>query len=364
MSQELSEHYLKNELYELIKTDSRVFDFIQEGSLDGMWYWNIENIEDEWLSPKFWEVLGYDPKDKPHLSSAWKDIIFKDDLKAATKNFKLHLQDPKHPYDQIVRYKHKNGSTVWIRCRGIAIRDAFGNPTRMLGAHVDITDLKQKEAAFIESEERFKIMHNASFGGIAVHDKGYILDCNQGLSGLTGFTMDELVGMNGLLLIAPDYRDFVMNKIVTGYEKVYEAFGIRKNGEIYPITLEARNIPYQGKQVRTVEFRDITELKLNEYRLLESESRFRVTVKSLEAGVVIHATDSSIIDWNDRALEILGLDKNQLLGRTATDPRWLFVDENQKPLPLGLYPISLVLATIKPIANYIIGVVHPTKEIV
>jgi two-component system, cell cycle sensor histidine kinase and response regulator CckA len=41
----------------------------------------------------------------------------------------------------------------------------------------------------------------------------------------------------------------------------YEATGLGKNGEEFPIRLEARNIPYKGKQVRTVEFRDITEQK-------------------------------------------------------------------------------------------------------
>lgn len=36
--------------------------------------------------------------------------------------------------------------------------------------------------ALRESEARFKALHNASFGGITIHDKGFILECNQGLS--------------------------------------------------------------------------------------------------------------------------------------------------------------------------------------
>lgn len=112
----------------------------------------------------------------------------------------------------------------------------------------------------IESEERFKALHNASFGGIAIHDKGYILDCNQGLAEISGFSYDELIGMNGLLLISPEKRDYVMQKITSGFEDAYEAEGIRKDGSIYPLRLHAKNIPYKGKQVRVVEFRDITEL--------------------------------------------------------------------------------------------------------
>ena len=50
-------NYLEAELYDLIKKDSAIFEFIQSGSLDGMWYWDLENSEQEWLSPKFWETL-------------------------------------------------------------------------------------------------------------------------------------------------------------------------------------------------------------------------------------------------------------------------------------------------------------------
>ncbi|MBU1020464.1 MAG: GGDEF domain-containing protein, partial [Firmicutes bacterium] len=46
---------------------------------------------------------------------------------------------------------------------------------------------------------------------------------------------------------------------VSGFEKPYEAEGIRKNGDTYPLKLEGRNIPSKGKTIRVVEFRDITE---------------------------------------------------------------------------------------------------------
>ena len=138
-------NYLKEELYELIKTDESIFDFIQESSLDGLWYWDLERPEEEWMNPKFWSVLGYDYREMPHKASAWKDIIYPEDLKLAIENFIKHCESPDHPYDQTVRYTHKKGSTVWIRCRGLAIRDKHGKPIRMLGAHQDITEIKNNE---------------------------------------------------------------------------------------------------------------------------------------------------------------------------------------------------------------------------
>ena len=139
------DNYLKKELYELIKTNESIFDFIQESSLDGLWYWDLENLENEWMNSKFWQVLGYNPEEMPHKSSAWQNIINQVDLQAAIENFTKHCENPNHPYDQILRYTHKNGSTVWIHCRGMAIRDTNGKPTRMLGAHHDITIIKNSE---------------------------------------------------------------------------------------------------------------------------------------------------------------------------------------------------------------------------
>ncbi len=152
----MQDHYLKQELYDLMNKNDVLFEFLQAGSLDGIWYWDLETGIDEWLSPRFWKVLGYDPADKRHLASEWKDLIFPEDLAQATDNFNKHCSDPSHPYDQIVRYRHKNGSTVWVRCRGIAIRNEEGKPVRMLGAHTDITSQKQAEEELQKANDELR----------------------------------------------------------------------------------------------------------------------------------------------------------------------------------------------------------------
>lgn len=138
-------NYLKAELYKLIKQEDTIFDFLQESALDGMWYWDLTNFEDEWMNSRFWEVLGYDPSEMPHKASAWQDMIFPEDKELALQQVQAHFADPNVPYDQVVRYWHKEGHIVWIRCRGLAIRDKEGNPVRMLGAHQDVTELYQEK---------------------------------------------------------------------------------------------------------------------------------------------------------------------------------------------------------------------------
>jgi len=146
-----STHPLERELYARVADDNALFLFLQQGSLDGLWFWDLTNPEDEWMSPRFWEVFGYEPEEKPHKAAAWQDMIHPDDLKLAVSNFEKHCADPGHAYDQEVRYRHKKGHWVWVRCRGVVLRDEDGTPVRMLGAHQDITRLKneivEREAA-------------------------------------------------------------------------------------------------------------------------------------------------------------------------------------------------------------------------
>ncbi|MCG7536559.1 PAS domain-containing hybrid sensor histidine kinase/response regulator [Pseudoalteromonas sp. OOF1S-7] len=144
-------HRLEKELYERIKCDPALFEFVQESSLDGIWFWDLENPEEEWMSDKLWRTLGYDPDTKTHKASEWQSIINQDDLAKAIDNFNQHAEEPTHPYDQIVRYQHADGSTVWIRCRGMILRNAQGQPIRMLGAHTDVTKLKESEQQAIDA---------------------------------------------------------------------------------------------------------------------------------------------------------------------------------------------------------------------
>lgn len=149
----IDEHYLKRELYTLIKQDNSIFDFLIEGSLDGLWYWDLESPEHEWMSPNFWQTLGFDHTQRKHLASEWQNLIHPQDLKDALDNFNKHCVDSNHPYDQIVRYSHKNGSIVWVRCRGLVIRDELGKPIRMIGAHTDMTELMQIQQLLLAEKE-------------------------------------------------------------------------------------------------------------------------------------------------------------------------------------------------------------------
>ena len=202
------DHYLKTELYELVKTDTRIFEFIQSGSLDGIWYWDLENPEHEWMSPQFWKLFGYEPSAKKHLASEWQMMIFPEDLKTAKDNLRRHCADPDHPYDQIVRYRHRDGSTVWVRCRGIAVRDEAGRPIRMLGAHNDVTALKKTEEALKASEEKFRQLVEDTDDLITqVDTQGRFIYVSSSSLKYYGLKPEECLGRLAFDFIHPDDRD-------------------------------------------------------------------------------------------------------------------------------------------------------------
>lgn len=107
---------------------------------------------------------------------------------------------------------------------------------------------------------------------------------------------------------------------------------------------------------------DISQRKQEENKLKVSEQRFQEVIQNINAGIVVHAPDSSIIDCNLRATQLLGLSMEQLLGKEAIDPVWKFVDEDKNPLPLEEYPISRILRTKESIENMLMGIYHSFEK--
>jgi PAS domain S-box-containing protein len=244
-----------------------------------------------------------------------------------SKQLKIQKKEGYNPLSIEMEMLCKDGGTVWMEVKASFLRDDDGNITGILGVSRNITERKKIEQSLYESEARFKALHNASFGGIAIHDKGIILDCNQGLSDMTGYSITELIEINGLLLIAENSRSSVMNNIVSGYEKPYEAVGLRKNGEEFPMRLEGRNIPYKGKDVRVVEFRDITEQKQMEKTIRETSELLSLFVKNLPFYFYIKKvtpTENRVLEASQNFIQMLGIPRDEVIDKT---PEELFPKE-------------------------------------
>lgn len=143
--EEMQRVNLEQEFNQKIKNDISTFEFICNEVLDGIWYWDLENPEHEWMSKNYWTTLGFDPSEMPYTSDSWQEIIHADDLVLAREMLQLHFENPTIPYDQTVRMFKKDGEVVWIRCKAQALANENGKLIRMIGAHFLTSSLVFKE---------------------------------------------------------------------------------------------------------------------------------------------------------------------------------------------------------------------------
>lgn len=135
--------------YEELEEENRVLRAIVDSTTAGTWDWNlIENTE--YLSPRFKEIFGYKDHELPSAPEAWQNLVFEEDLPEVFRRFQRHVDsNGREPYSQIIRYRHKDGSTVWVICAGKIISwTDDGRPLRMVGSHIDVTEQQRLQLEF------------------------------------------------------------------------------------------------------------------------------------------------------------------------------------------------------------------------
>lgn len=104
---------------------------------------------------------------------------------------------------------------------------------------------------------------------------------------------------------------------------------------------------------------DVTEHQRLEAGLRASEETYRSLFETVPQGVVEHDRDGCIVSANPAAQRILGLTLDQLQGRTAIDPRWMAVHEDDSPFPVGEHPAPVALRTGEAVNDVVMGISRP-----
>ena len=211
----------------------------------------------------------------------------------------------------------RDGQEYQIADSAAPIRNAANEIVGVVLVFSDVSDKYRAELALRDSEKRFKALHEASFGGISIHEKGIILDCNLGLSQLTGFSKEELVGMDGLKLVAQEWRAEVMQNIGRGFETAYDVVGLRKDGTRYPMSIQGKNIPYQGRSVRVTEFRDLSEKVRAEESVRKTEAIHRKMVANIGDVIVIIDKDGINTFKSANIEKLFGWKPDELVGQST-----------------------------------------------
>ncbi len=274
--------------------------------------WSLDLLEnrlewDDWM----FRLYGLSKDNFSGAYEAWQAGVHPEDLDRSTREVEQALKGEKE-FDTRFRIVRPDGQVRHLKAHATVSRDGQGKPVHMIGVNYDITEAIEVNTALRESEERFKTLHNASLGGIAIHDRGVILECNRGLSEISGYDYNELKGMDVSSLISADDRGRITGRIESADLRVFQTEGVRKNGQVYPVRLEGRAIPYKGKNAGVVEFRDISEIKGAETENRELQKKF-LQAQKMEAvgrlaGGVAHDFNnmlSLIIGYSEMVLEEL-----------------------------------------------------------
>lgn len=122
-----------------------------EGTTDGVWDWNLENNE-IFYSPNWKKMLGYQVNEVENKFSLWEKLTHPDDMNKAWENLNQYLEGKTTQFNQQFRMKHKNGHWVSILSRAVVTHfDEHGKPKRIIGTHVDISELKQTQQQLREA---------------------------------------------------------------------------------------------------------------------------------------------------------------------------------------------------------------------
>jgi PAS domain S-box-containing protein len=154
---------LRRQITLLEAADER-FSMVVRASRTGFWDWDIRNnaliLSDEWKAQ-----LGYAPHELASDFSTWEDHLHPDDREAALSKVRNALIDPSIPFQSDFRLRHKDGSYRWILAQGRVIAGENGNAIRMIGTHVDVSDVKRAQDEVLRQGRLLELSQSAAHVG-------------------------------------------------------------------------------------------------------------------------------------------------------------------------------------------------------
>jgi PAS domain S-box-containing protein len=239
-------------------------------SVDGIvWEADARTFQFAFVSQQAERLLGYPAERWLTEPTFWQDHLHPED-RAWAVEFCIRATQEKRAHELEYRIIAADGRTVWLRDMVTVVVDHEQAMT-LRGVMVDITQRKRAEETLRESEERFRQLSEAANEGIAIHEGGRILEANQALAAMYGYELADVLGKHASELAAPESRELVLHNIRSGYEKPYEALGLRKEGTTFAVEIHGKAVPYRGRLVRVTVIRDLSERKHLEAQLRQAQ---------------------------------------------------------------------------------------------
>ena len=289
----------------------------------GSWRLEVPSGELVW-SPQMYRIFGLSPSEDLDLENVTNEAIHPGDRKRIHEINARVLKDGK-PRPAEYRILRPDGEVRWVEARGRQVTDGTDAVIALTGFVQDVTARKLEEAAANERELRLQaVIDNAPFGAhmyrLDPDGRLEFIGYNQMAVQMLGIDHEELLGKTleeafpgNVGTEMPDrYREVAMTGVPWEMEQfAYDAEGIAGVFEVYAFSF--------GPSRVSVFFRDVTEQRLAEVRVLESEQHFRAAFEQAAVGMLEMSPKGTFINVNERLCEIVGYTREELLGRAFAD---------------------------------------------
>lgn len=248
-----------------------------------------------YVSPQIEKLLGYSIDEIIYTSPFTYTI---DDEKSEVKSISDSIVEARMPFNSLVtKYRHKNGSIVYLETSGVPFFDENGQLSGYRGISRDITERKINEITI----SRFKrIFDLANFGTVITNTSYEIEYVNRYFAEIHGFENKDLIGKQVSIFHTPDQliqvQEYSEKLIEKGQLDSIEIMHHHQSGYDFPMLMNAL-VLYSEKgepELLVATALDITDRKLAEHeiqslnthlehRVMERTAQLQAANKELEA---------------------------------------------------------------------------------
>jgi PAS domain S-box-containing protein len=289
----------------------------------GVWDWERETDTVTW-SEELFHIAGLDPKQQAP-TYAEHPTIYTPESWEILKTAVERAINTGEEYQLDLELVSPDGSIRIVTAFGGVKYGRTGQVVGLYGIVQDNTDRKQIERALQESEEKYRLLIDNANEAIIVAQEGKLKFINhKTIDIMRGYTDEELLTKSFIEFIHPDdklkvaenYRkrlngEFVPNK--------YEFRIINKENNIYWVEINSSFIKWNGKPATLNFLTDITERKLTENVLKESEEKFHLAFSNANTGMCLVDLNGNLLQVNDKMTEIFGYSRSELERMTVND---------------------------------------------
>jgi two-component system, LuxR family, sensor kinase FixL len=257
----------------------------------GMWMWDIPRDE-IWITNKGRSLWGFIPSEKLDFDR-FRNVIHPEDRQFVLKAVENSLHTGEE-YEAEFRVLLPDGRVRWIGGRGLVEFNGAGQPARMRGVSLDITNRKQ-------AEEQFRLVVEAAPNAmIMVNTEGRITLVNTQAEAVFGYTREELIVQPIEMLVPEGFRSYHAGDRMGYFDDAQarpmgarrELFGRRKDGTEVPLEIGLNPIHTAEGLFVLASIVDISERKRAELEAARQRNEMahlsRVTTLGELSGSIAH----------------------------------------------------------------------------